>query len=180
MEKDIIILGIESSCDDTSAAVIKNGWLLSNVTSSQDVHRTYGGVVPEIEDGVTEIVENGIRYKVDFANGQKTGFFLDQKYNRQAVAKLVKGRKVLDCFTHTGSFALNAIKGGAERVTAVDISADALKMAKENAKLNGWQLETIEANVFDLLTKMSLMKIYISGHQKNSRRIMTFILMHFD
>lgn len=108
----------------------------------------------EIEEGITEIVENGIRYKVDFANGQKTGFFLDQKYNRQAVAKLVKGRRVLDCFTHTGSFALNAAKGGAERVVAVDISADALAMAKANAELNGLKLETVEANVFDLLTKM--------------------------
>ena len=110
--------------------------------------------VSGVKNGITEIVENGIRYKVDFANGQKTGFFLDQKYNRQAVAKIAKGRKVLDCFTHTGSFALNALQGGAERVTAVDISADALKMAEENAKLNGWQLETVEANVFDLLTKL--------------------------
>lgn len=107
-----------------------------------------------VENGITEIVENGIRYKVDFAKGQKTGFFLDQKYNRQAVAKIAKGRKVLDCFTHTGSFALNALQGGAELVTAVDISADALKMAQENAQLNGWKLETVEANVFDLLTKL--------------------------
>ena len=103
---------------------------------------------------VMEITENGIRYKVDFAQGQKTGFFLDQKYNRQAVARLAKGRRVLDCFTHTGSFALNAAKGGAARVVAVDISADALEMAKENAKLNGLQIETLEANVFDLLTKL--------------------------
>lgn len=107
-----------------------------------------------LKSGITEIVENGIKYKVDFINGQKTGYFLDQKYNRLTVAKLVKGHKVLDCFTHTGSFALNAIKGGAERVTAVDISAEALAIAKENAKLNGWNLETVEANVFDLLTKM--------------------------
>lgn len=106
------------------------------------------------EQGIAEIVENGIRYKVDFVAGQKTGFFLDQKYNRKAVARIAKGRKVLDCFTHTGSFALNALQGGAARVTAVDISGEALKMAKENAKLNGWELETVEANVFDLLTKM--------------------------
>lgn len=108
-----------------------------------------------LEKDFTHIVENGIKYKVDFVNGQKTGYFLDQKYNRQAVAKIAKGRKVLDCFTHTGSFALNAIKGGAERVTAVDISEDALKMARENAELNGWKLETVAANVFDLLTKMT-------------------------
>ncbi len=108
----------------------------------------------ELEAGVTEILENGIRYQVDFAKGQKTGYFLDQKYNRQAVAKLVRGRRVLDCFTHTGSFALNAARGGAERVVAVDISADALTMARRNAELNGLKLETVEANVFDLLTKM--------------------------
>lgn len=108
-----------------------------------------------LEKYFTHIVENGIKYKVDFVNGQKTGYFLDQKYNRQAVAKIAEGRKVLDCFTHTGSFALNAIKGGAERVTAVDISEDALKMARENAELNGWKLETVAANVFDLLTKMT-------------------------
>ena len=70
----------------------------------------------------TDIVENGIRYTVDFENGQKTGFFLDQKYNRQAVARLARGKTVLDCFTHTGSFALNAARGGAARVTAVDVS----------------------------------------------------------
>ena len=70
----------------------------------------------------TLIRENGVIYQVDFANGQKTGFFLDQKYNRRAVAKLARGKRVLDCFTHTGSFALNAALGGAEHVTAVDVS----------------------------------------------------------
>ena len=86
---------------------------------------------------VTEIVENGIRYAVDVENGQKTGFFLDQKYNRLAVARLAKGRRVLDCFTHTGSFALNAARGGAEHVTAVDVSESAIAMARENARRNG-------------------------------------------
>ncbi len=71
---------------------------------------------------VVTIVENGVTYAVDVENGQKTGFFLDQKYNRLAVARLARGRRVLDCFTHTGSFALNAVRGGAERVCAVDIS----------------------------------------------------------
>ncbi|MCQ4735661.1 class I SAM-dependent methyltransferase, partial [Anaerotruncus colihominis] len=73
----------------------------------------------------TQIVENGITYEVDFENGQKTGFFLDQKYNRRAVARLAKGRRVLDCFTHTGSFALNAAHGGAAYVRAVDVSETA-------------------------------------------------------
>lgn len=101
----------------------------------------------------TVIDENAIRFAVDFANGQKTGFFLDQKYNRQAVARLARGRRVLDCFTHTGSFALNAARGGAAHVHAVDISSEAVAMARANAKLNGLdrKLSFETANVFDLL-----------------------------
>ena len=105
---------------------------------------------------VTEICENGIFYRVDVENGQKTGFFLDQKYNRLAVAKLAKGRRVLDCFTHTGSFALNAAMGGAEHVTAVDISAAAIEMAKANAARNGLtnKMDFVVADVFDLLPEL--------------------------
>ncbi|MDY4919763.1 MAG: class I SAM-dependent rRNA methyltransferase [Phascolarctobacterium sp.] len=104
----------------------------------------------------TEIVENGIKYTVDVENGQKTGFFLDQKYNRQAVAKIAKGKHVLDCFTHTGSFALNAAQGGAASVTAVDISAEAVRMADHNAQINGFDkvMKGLEANVFDLLSEL--------------------------
>ena len=100
-----------------------------------------------------EIVENGIRYEVDVENGQKTGFFLDQKYNRRAVAQLARGKRVLDCFTHTGSFALNAAKGGAAHVTAVDVSEAAVELARENARINGLDgvMECQAANVFDLL-----------------------------
>ena len=103
------------------------------------------------------ITENGIKYNVDFENGQKTGFFLDQKYNRLAVAKIAKGRKVLDCFTHTGSFALNAALGGAERVCAVDISEDAVNMAKRNAGMNNLsdKISFVCENVFDLLSSMT-------------------------
>ena len=86
---------------------------------------------------MTEICENGIRYEVDYVNGQKTGFFLDQKYNRQAAARLAPGRRVLDCFTHTGAFALNAAKAGAAHVCAVDVSAAALETAQKNAALTG-------------------------------------------
>ena len=102
---------------------------------------------------VTEICENGIFYAVDVENGQKTGFFLDQKYNRRAVARLAKGRRVLDCFTHTGSFALNAALGGAEHVTAVDVSESAVAMAEANAKRNrlGDRMDFVCADVFDLL-----------------------------
>ena len=106
---------------------------------------------------ITEICENGIVYRVDVENGQKTGFFLDQKYNRLAVARLAKGRRVLDCFTHTGSFALNAAKGGAEHVTAVDVSASAIEMARENARRNGLEekMDFITADVFDLLPELA-------------------------
>ena len=102
------------------------------------------------------ITENGIRYDVDYVNGQKTGFFLDQKYNRQAAAKLAKGRRVLDCFTHTGAFALNCAAGGAEHVTAVDISATAIEQTKKNAELNGLtdKMDFVTADVFKLLTDM--------------------------
>ena len=108
-------------------------------------------------DTVTEICENGIYYRVDVENGQKTGFFLDQKYNRLAVGKLAKGRRVLDCFTHTGSFALNAALGGAKHVTAVDISASAIDMARANARRNGLEekMDFLLADVFDLLPELA-------------------------
>lgn len=107
--------------------------------------------------GKTQILENGIRYEVDYSNGQKTGFFLDQKYNRQAVGRIAPGKRVLDCFTHTGAFALNAAKAGAAHVCAVDISQDAVDMAQKNAELNGLQgvMSFQKANVFDLLTQMA-------------------------
>ena len=119
-----------------------------------------GWFKPETVDDkspLTEIVENGIRYEVDVENGQKTGFFLDQKYNRQAVARIAKGKHVLDCFTHTGAFALNAAAGGAASVTAVDVSAEAVHMTGINAEKNGFKdvVKPLEANVFDLLTKLA-------------------------
>ena len=106
---------------------------------------------------VTEIVENGVKYAVDFENGQKTGFFLDQKLNRRAVARLARGKRVLDCFTHTGSFALNAALGGAEQVTAVDVSEAAVALARENARRNGVsdRMECMAADVFDLLPRLA-------------------------
>ena len=108
-------------------------------------------------DGITHITENGIVYEVDYINGQKTGFFLDQKYNRAAVSKIAKGRRVLDCFTHTGSFGLNAANGDAAHVTSVDISADAIAMAKKNAVRNGLdeRMDFVCADVFELLTAMA-------------------------
>jgi len=113
----------------------------------------YRGFGPVPQSAVTEITENGIVYAVDVENGQKTGFFLDQKYNRRAVARLAAGRRVLDCFTHTGSFALNAARGGAAHVTAVDVSQSAGDMARANACRNGLEdcMDFLCADVFDLL-----------------------------
>ena len=111
------------------------------------------GTVPDRVD----MVENGIHFLVDVKNGQKTGFFLDQKENRAAIAPFVKGKTVLDCFTHTGSFALHAGHYGAKKVTGVDISAFACEFATENARLNGLEnvVHFVEANAFDLLAEQS-------------------------
>lgn len=113
-----------------------------------------------LDDGRIIINENGISYNVDIIDGQKTGFFLDQKYNRLAVAKIAKGKTVLDCFTHTGAFALNAAKAGAKHVTAVDISQDAVTLTKANAVMNGLAdvMDFVCADVFDLLTEMEQTK----------------------
>ncbi len=107
--------------------------------------------------GTTAITENGIKYTVDYIGGQKTGFFLDQKYNRRAIRQISEGKTVLDCFTHTGSFGLNAAAGGAKKVVSVDISADALAMARKNADANGLsdRIEYVEADVFDYLKTLS-------------------------
>lgn len=107
-------------------------------------------------DGHVKIVENGVHYDVDYINGQKTGFFLDQKYNRAAVARIAKGKRVLDCFTHTGAFGLNCALAGAEHVVSVDVSELALQQAKRNAELTGVaNVEYLQSDVFDLLTKLS-------------------------
>ena len=127
---------------------------LEGMEQGKGWHPVDGEKAPDFT--AVDIEENGIRYTVDFENGQKTGFFLDQKYNRQAVAKLAHGRTVLDCFTHTGSFALNAARGGAKHVTAVDVSEFAVACAKENARRNGLSdvMECVAANVFDLLPQL--------------------------
>ena len=109
--------------------------------------------LPEPGGTSTVITENGIKYFVDFENGQKTGFFLDQKFNRLAVARLSHGLRVLDCCTHPGSFALTAARGGAAAVTAVDISEDALSVARKNAAMNGLDgiIDFRAADIFDFL-----------------------------
>ena len=114
------------------------------------------GFLGEEFDTNVEIVENGVRYIVDVKDGQKTGFFLDQKYNRLAIQKLCKNAKVLDCFTHTGSFALNAGIAGSESVLGVDASDLAVNQARENADLNGLsdRVKFISRDVFELLPEL--------------------------
>ena len=106
---------------------------------------------------MTAVCENDIFYDVDIENGQKTGFFLDQKYNRLAVSRLAAGKHVLDCFTHTGAFALNAARGGAAFVTAVDISEEAVERTISNIEKNDFSptVKAVQANVFDLLTQLA-------------------------
>ena len=120
------------------------------------------GTVPDR----VEMVENGVHFWVDVKEGQKTGFFLDQKENRAAIAPFVKGKTVLDCFTHTGSFALHAGHYGAKEVTGVDISAFACEFATENARLNGLEnvVHFVEANAFDLLAEQSRAGVMVIVH----------------
>lgn len=119
--------------------------------------RKVKGFIGELFDTNVEIVENGVHYIVDVENGQKTGFFLDQKYNRLAMQKICKGKRVLDCFTHMGTFALNAGIAGASEVTGLDISEYAIEQARRNAALNHLE-DTVHfqcANVLDELPKLA-------------------------
>lgn len=127
----------------------------AKVRLHEGMERVKGFIGAEFDTNVP-IVENGVKYIVDVKDGQKTGFFLDQKYNRLAIQKLCKGAKVLDCFTHTGSFALNAGIAGAESVMGVDASELAVNQAYENAKLNGLE-NTVHfkcEDVFELLPEL--------------------------
>ena len=127
----------------------------AKVRQNEGMERVKGFIGEEFDTKV-EIVENGVRYMVDVKDGQKTGFFLDQKYNRLAIQKLCRNARVLDCFTHTGSFALNAGYAGAKEVTGVDASQLAVDQATANAALNGLSdsVKFICEDVFDLLPKL--------------------------
>ena len=127
----------------------------AKVRLNEGMERVKGFLSEEFDTNV-EIVENGVKYLVDVKDGQKTGFFLDQKYNRLAIQKLCKGARVLDCFTHTGSFALNAAIAGAKEVTGVDASELAVEQAAKNAALNGIQdrAKFICRDVFELLPEL--------------------------
>lgn len=157
--KDVVYRAIceqlEAMGEHVSGVYERNEAALRDLEGLPRYKGWYEGL-PHGESTVTEICENGVRYAVDFENGQKTGFFLDQKLNRLAVAKLARGRRVLDCFTHTGSFALNAALHGAEHVTAVDVSESAVEMARRNAVLNGLEgrMDFLAADVFELLPRL--------------------------
>ena len=165
----IACLGIELSKDTIYSALIKvfedideplkgiyerNELALRTKEGLELYKGWYGG---KDHSCITGITENGIRYSVDVENGQKTGFFLDQKYNRAAAARIAKDKTVLDCFTHTGSFGLNCAYNGAKHVTSVDISSQAIDMARENAVRNGLQdkIDYVCEDVFALLTSLA-------------------------
>lgn len=124
----------------------------ASVRDKEGLPQTAGWIFGKGETKIT-IIENGIKLGVDIANGQKTGYFLDQKFNRTAAASFCKGKSVLDTFTHTGAFGLNAFKAGAREVTSVDISPEAVDMVKHNIELNdaGKVMTAVCADVFDLL-----------------------------
>lgn len=151
----LLIEELERGGDTISAVYERNDVKIRELEGMEQCKGFWNGLRTDLS-GVCEIVENGIRFTVDYVNGQKTGFFLDQKYNRAAIRGIAKGKRILDCFTHTGAFALNAAAAGAELVNAVDISADAVSMTKANAELNGLteRMTFTEANVFDYLTEL--------------------------
>ncbi len=127
----------------------------ARVREQEGLKRTKGFLSEPFDTRVL-IEENGVKYMVDVKDGQKTGFFLDQKYNRLAVRRLCAGKRVLDCFTHTGAFALNAAVAGAASVLAIDSSQAAIEQAKENASLNGLsgKVNFICSDVFDFLPQL--------------------------
>lgn len=151
------VLVVESLClgidklknqiiDELKKVLLEDGIKIRGVYERSDAKvrlkegmERFSGILGDEFNTDVEIIENGVKYIVDVKNGQKTGFFLDQKLNRLAIQKICKDAEVLDCFTHTGSFALNAAKGGAKHVTAVDSSETAIENAIRNAKLNGME-----------------------------------------
>lgn len=149
--------------DELKAVLLEDGITIKGIYERSDakVRELEGmerskGFIGDPFDTKVLITENGVKYYVDIEDGQKTGFFLDQKNNRAAVQRIVKDAKVLDCFTHTGSFALNAAYGGAKEVIAADISETAINQARENAAINGFEdiVKFQCVDVFDYLPKL--------------------------
>lgn len=148
--KQNIIAALEKACSPFGIYERSD----ADVRQKEGLEEISGWIGKERESIIT-ILENGIKLDVDIANGQKTGYFLDQKDNRKVAASFCHGKKVLDTFTHTGAFGLNAVKAGAKDVTSVDISPESIEMVKKNIELNGASkvMKAICADVFDLLKK---------------------------
>ncbi len=154
----------EEIVTDLKEILSKDGIMIRGVYERSDANERTKEGLPKVKgfigeefDTNIEIVENGVHYMVDVVNGQKTGFFLDQKYNRLAMQRICKGKKVLDCFTHMGTFALNAGIAGAADVTGLDISEYAVSQAEANARLNHLEntVHFCQANVLDELPKLA-------------------------
>ncbi len=149
--KDAIVEGLVETCSPTGIYERSD----VPVRRLEGMEQTTGLLYGEVPERV-EMTENGIRFLVDVIHGQKTGFFLDQKENRREVMRLCEGARVLDCFTHNGSFALHAAKAGAASVLGVDISEEAVEVARENARINGLTNVEFEAhNCFDHLRELT-------------------------
>lgn len=158
LRKDIIfnaLLEVFESLNNNINAIYERNDVNSRSLDGLELYKGFYYTSPSFDLNTNETIieENGIKYYVDFVNGQKTGYFLDQKFNRELVGRIAKGKRVLDCFTHTGSFGLNCLFGGASKVTSVDISPLAIEQSKRNAKLNGVEdkIEYVTADVFKYL-----------------------------
>ena len=158
MRKDIIFKGMLEAFKDADikiSAIYERNDVNSRALDGLELYKGYYYADENFntEQHETIIEENGVKYYVDYVNGQKTGYFLDQRFNRELVGKIAHGKKVLDCFTHTGSFGLNCALNGAKRVVSVDLSPLAIEQSKRNAKLNGLdqKVEYVRADVFDYL-----------------------------
>lgn len=158
LRKDVIfnsLLNIFSNYDIKINAIYERNDVKSRSLDGLELYKDYYYTSANFDrnNHETIVIENGIKYYVDYVDGQKTGFFLDQKFNRKLVGDIAKGKRVLDCFTHTGSFGLNCVKGGAKKVTSVDISKLAIEQSKRNARLNGMEdkIEFVVADVFKYL-----------------------------
>ena len=158
MRRDIIFKGMLEAFKDVDikiSAIYERNDVNSRALDGLELYKGYYYADTDFntEQHETIIEENGVKYYVDYVNGQKTGYFLDQRFNRELVGKIAHGKRVLDCFTHTGSFGLNCALNGAEIVVSVDLSPLAVEQSKRNAKLNGLdqKVEYVRADVFDYL-----------------------------
>ena len=161
LRKDIIfkaMLEAFKEANQTVSAIYERNDVNSRALDGLELYKGYYYTVEDFDLNQKEtiITENGVKYYVDYVDGQKTGYFLDQRFNRELVGKVAKNKKVLDCFTHTGSFGLNCAINGASKVVSVDVSPLAIEQSKRNAKLNNLEdkVEYVRADVFDYLDKV--------------------------